>query len=139
MQPGSAVEGYENAHVSGALLGNSCDFGLIIISTGAGDAKVLWLGIAELPWLTTVHLSQYSSIPLDDKNCLVVYTIFLANLSQTIISFDSVFEQCPAYVSCRQQVVLAHDVFKLLSFLLIAAVINAVGVKEENVPRTHQR
>jgi len=58
-RPGSAVEGYENAHVSGALLGNSCDFGLIIISTGAGDAKVLWLGIAELPWLTTVILSQY--------------------------------------------------------------------------------
>jgi hypothetical protein len=26
------------------------------------------------------------SIPLDDKNCLIVNTIFLANLSQTIVS-----------------------------------------------------
>ena len=86
-----------------------------------------------------MRLSQYSSIPLDDKNCLVVYTIFLANLSQTIVSFDGVFEQCIANVLCRQQVVFAHDVFKLLSFLLVASVINPVGVKEENVPRTHQR
>ncbi len=76
-------------------------------------------------------MSQHSSIPLDDKNCLIVNTIFLANLSQTIISFDSVFEQCIAYVFCRQQVALAHDVFKLLSFLPIAAVIHSVRVKEE--------
>src|SRR6266851_3318450 len=91
------------------------------------------------PAMAAMRLSQHSSIPLDDKNCLIVYTIFLANLSQTIISFDSVFEQCIAYVFCRQQVVLAHNVFKLLSFLLIASVINSVGVKEENVSRTHQR
>jgi len=30
-------------------------------------------------------------------------------------------------------------VFKLLSFLLAASVINSVGVKKENVPRTQQR
>jgi hypothetical protein len=45
--------------------------------------------------------SQRSSIPLDDKNRLVVDTIFFANLSQTIISFDSVFEQCVAHVFWR--------------------------------------
>src|ERR1700747_493863 len=89
--------------------------------------------------LERVRLSQHSSISLDDKNCLIVNTIFLANLSQTIISFDSVFEQCIAYVFCLQQVVIAHDVFKLLPFLYVAAVINPVGVKEENVPGTHQR
>src|SRR3979409_2035053 len=86
-----------------------------------------------------MRLSQYWSIPLDDKNCLIVNTIFLANLPQAIISFYSVFEQCIANVFWRQQVVLAHDVFKLPSFLLVASVINPVGVKEENVPRTHQR
>jgi hypothetical protein len=86
-----------------------------------------------------VRLSRHSSIPLDDKNCLIVNTIFLANLPQTIVSFESVFEQCSADVLCRQQVVLAHNVFKLLSFLLVASVINSVSVKEENVPRTHQR
>jgi len=37
--------------------------------------------------MTVMRLSQRSSIPLDDKNCLIVNTIFLANLSQTIISF----------------------------------------------------
>ena len=84
--------------------------------------------------MAAVLLSQHSSSPLDDKNCLIVNTIFLANLSQTIISFDRVFEQCIADVFWRQQVVLAHDVFKLLSFLLVASVINPVGIKEENVP-----
>jgi len=39
------------------------------------------------PAMTVMRLSQRSSIPLDDKNCLIVNTIFLANLSQTIISF----------------------------------------------------
>ncbi len=84
-------------------------------------------------------LSQLSSIPLDNKNCLIVNTIFLANLSQTIVSFERAFEQRIAHVFCRQQAVFAHDAFKLPSFFLIAAIINPIGVKEENVPRTHQR
>jgi hypothetical protein len=71
----------------------------------------------------------FSSIPLDDKNGLIVNTIFLANLSQTIVSFESVFEQCIADVFWRQLVMLAHDVFKLLSFLRAASVVNPVGVK----------
>ncbi len=82
--------------------------------------------------MTARRLSQHSSIPLDDKNCLIVDTIFLANPSETIISFESVFEQCIAHVFCRLQVVLAHDDFKLLSFLLAASVINPIGVKKED-------
>src|SRR5258707_15800932 len=107
------------------------------------DAKALGLkNRGTCPFsltITAMRFSQCLSIPFDDKNSFIVNTIFLANLSQTIIFFDSVFEQRIAYVLGRQQVVLAHDVFKLLSFLLIAPVINPVAVKEQNVTRTHQR
>jgi hypothetical protein len=34
-----------------------------------------------------VRLSEHSSVPFDNENCLVVNTIFLANLSQAIVSF----------------------------------------------------
>jgi hypothetical protein len=103
LQPGSAVERLgKSTRLGCALLDKSCHFELIIIITGAGDAKALWLGLAELLWLTAMRLSQHSSIPLDDKNCLIVNTIFLANLSQTIVSFDSVCEQCIAHVFCGQ-------------------------------------
>ena len=103
VQPGSAVERLEKRTRLGcARLDKSYHFELIISSTGAGDAKALWLGLAELPWLTAMRLSPHSSIPLDDKNCLIVNTIFLANLSQTIVSFDSVCEQCIAHVFCGQ-------------------------------------
>src|SRR6266478_2835370 len=144
LQPGSAVERLgKRTRLGCALLDKSCHFELIISSTGAGDAKALGLkGSRSRRFtlaMTAMRLSQHSSIPLNDKNCLIVDSIFLANLSQTIVSFESVFEQRIAYVFCRQQVVLAHDVFKLLSFLLVASAINPVGVKEENVPWTHQR
>jgi len=89
--------------------------------------------------MAAMRLPKHSSISFDNKNCLIVNTIFLASLPQAIISFYSGFEQCIANIFWRQQVVLAHDVFKLLSSLLVASVINPVGVKEQNVPRTHQR
>jgi hypothetical protein len=82
--------------------------------------------------MTARRLSQHSSISLDDKNCLLVDTIFLADLSEAIISFESVFEQCIAHVFCGLQVVLAHDDFKLLSFLLFASVISPHRSKEED-------
>ena len=82
--------------------------------------------------MTARRLSQHSSISLDDKNCLLVDTIFLADLSEAIISFESVFEQSIAHVFCGLQVVLAHDDFKLLAFLLAASVINPIGVKKED-------
>src|SRR6267154_5262634 len=81
----------------------------------------------------------HSSVPPDNEHRLIINANLFANLAQMIIFFYSVFEQCIADVSCRQHVVVAHDVFKLLSFLLVAAVITSVGVKEENVPWTHQR
>src|ERR1700752_673440 len=84
-------------------------------------------------------IDLHSSVPLDNEHRLIINAILFANLAQMIIFFYSVFEQCIADVFCRQHVVVAHDVFKLLSFLLVASVINPVGVKEENVPGTHKR
>ena len=57
-------------------------------------------------------LSPHSSIPLDDKNRLIVNTILLANLSQAIVSFERVVEQCIADVFCRQPAVVPYDAFK---------------------------
>src|SRR6202030_707056 len=71
----------------------------------------------------------HSSVPPDNEHRLIINAILFANLAQMIIFFYSVFEQCIAYLFCRQHVVVAHDVFKLLSFLLVASVINSVGVK----------
>src|SRR6267142_6105268 len=106
---------------------------LLPFSQAASVASVIQTRGAAMP------LSQHSSIPLDNKNCLIVNTIFLANLSQTIVSFERVFEQRIAHVFCRRQAVFAHYAVMLPSFFLIAAIINPIGVQEESVPRTHQR
>src|SRR5208337_4308736 len=82
--------------------------------------------------------SRHTSVSLDNKNGLVVNTIFLALLSQPIVSLQSVVEQSLADLFCRKQEVLAHDAFQRPPFFLITAVINPVGIKEKNVPRTHQ-
>jgi len=57
LQSGSAVERLgKRTRLGCALLDKSCHFPVIIISTGAGDAKVLWFGLAELPWPTATRL-----------------------------------------------------------------------------------
>ena len=74
---------------------SSCVEGLALCANCASfSSEALWLQVIVDPpgknrglAMTVIRLSQHSSIPLDDKNGLIVNTIFLANLSQTIISF----------------------------------------------------
>src|SRR5258707_1295795 len=81
----------------------------------------------------------HSSVPPDNEHRLIINAILFVNLAQMIIFFYSVFEQCIADVFSRQHVVVAHDFFKLLSFLLVPSFKTPVGEKEENAPWTHQR
>src|SRR6266478_612457 len=92
------------------------------------------------PFDTRVLMIFYpSSVPLDNKYCLIVNTVLFANLSQMIVFLLSAFQQCIADIFCWEKAVLAHHRFEFLAFFFIAAVINPVRVKEKNVSRIHQR
>ena len=85
------------------------------------------------------RLSRHSSAPLDDEDGLIVNTVLFANLAETIVFFHRIFQQSVADFLCRLAIALTHHLFKLLTFLFVAAVVDPVGIKEENVPRTQQR
>jgi hypothetical protein len=75
------------------------------------------------------------SLARDDEHCLIVNAILFPNLAQMVVFSDGIFNQCVADVFCRKSAVFSHDRFDLQAFFLIAAVINPVGVKEDNVSR----
>ena len=83
--------------------------------------------------------SRHGSISLDNKDRLIVNAIFLADLPKMMVLFEGVFHQSVADVFCWLPVVFAHYPFKLLAFVIVAAVVDPVGVEEENVSRAHQR
>src|SRR5438445_323738 len=75
----------------------------------------------------------------DDKYRFVVDQGFVAVQSQVLVSLYCIVQQCIADVLCRLPVVFTQDRFKLLAYLLIAAVVNSIGIQNKDVSRTHQR
>jgi 3-oxoacyl-[acyl-carrier protein] reductase len=78
-------------------------------------------------------LSFHSSAPLDDEHGLIVNTVLFANLAETIVFFHHIFHQSIADFLCRLAIALTHHPFKLLTFLFVAAVVDRIGIEQENL------
>src|SRR5216684_8543578 len=84
------------------------------------------------------RLSRRFSAPLDDDHALIVNTIVFANLAETIVFFHGIFQQSVADFLCRLAIALTHHPFKLLTFFFVAAIVDPIGIEQENVPWTQQ-
>src|SRR6266851_5109004 len=82
--------------------------------------------------------SRRFSAPLDDEHALIVNTILFANLAETIVFFHGIFQQSVADFLCRLAIALTHHPFKLLTFFFVAAIVDPIGIEQENVPWTQQ-
>jgi hypothetical protein len=72
-------------------------------------------------------------VSFDNKNSLIVDTILLANLSKMFVPFPAIFHQRVADVLRGFQKVLLHRTFDCPTCFSVDAVIDPVGVEEENV------
>src|ERR1700674_3012972 len=102
-----------------------------------GLERITGPGGERLPPCKT--LSRHSSAPLDDEHGLIVNTVLFANLAETIVFFHRIFQQSVADFLCRLAIALTHHPFKLLTFFFVAAVVDPIGIEQENVPWTQQR
>src|SRR5512146_1487745 len=90
--------------------------------------------LRERCWSGTAYLRS-----LDDKHRFVVDQVFIAILSENSILLYSVTKQSIANVPGRLAVVFAQNRFQLAAGLFVAVVVNSIGMKNENIPRTHER
>jgi hypothetical protein len=80
-----------------------------------------------------------SACSFNDKHGLIVDQAGVAALSEPIILPYRMIQQRSADLLRRLAVVLTHDHFQQLTIVFVAAVVNSIGVKDQNISRTHQR
>ena len=75
----------------------------------------------------------------DDKHGFVVDQGLIAILSEKVILLRRVIQQRVADFSGGLPVMFAHHRLKLLAPLLVATVVNTIGIEDKNISRTHER
>ena len=67
---------------------------ILRISCGGSGHQVAMFGVG---------IQCHYSVSLDDKHCLIVNAVLLANLAQMVVFRESVFQQCVADFFCWQR------------------------------------
>ena len=91
------------------------------------------------PLVVTMAENQGFLPALDDKRGLVIDAILFTNLLQVVILLNSMCEDRVANFFCRLISMFTNYPFKLNTVLLVAAIVDPVCIKEENVSGTHER
>jgi len=76
---------------------------------------------------------------LNDKHGLVVDTIRFASLRSVFVLFNCISQDGVTNFFCRLIFVFTEYLFDLQPVVLIAAIVNPVRIKEEDISRTHER
>jgi hypothetical protein len=77
-------------------------------------------------------------VTLDDEDGFVVDFVLFATAAKAVVAGNRVIEQGVANVFRGLAVAIAHDQFELLAFWFVAAVVNTIGIEEEDVAGAHQ-
>src|SRR5580692_1739352 len=75
----------------------------------------------------------------DNKHGLVVDQDLIAILAEIVVLLRRIIQQRVADFSGGLPVMFAHHHLKLLAPLLVAAVVNSIGIEDENISLTHER
>src|SRR6185312_2416984 len=111
---------------------------LLSFQLQAEPTILTWFRTSRVVETTRPRTESRISCALDDKYGLVIDVLEFADLSQVVVFFDRVIENHIANRFGRLMLMLVHDSFQIFSTLFITAVIDAIGIEENNVSSTHQ-
>ena len=92
----------------------------------------------EVLRLHIVALNARRLFPLDDEDRFVVDAILFADLLQVLIFMDRKCQDGVANLFGGLGLMVTDDLFNLKSDLFVAAIVNPIGIQDEDVSRTHQ-
>lgn len=73
-----------------------------------------------------------------NKSRFVINAVGLADQSEAFVLLDGVVEDGVANIFCGQSLAVADYFFDFKAALLVATVVDTIGVQEKNISRAHQ-